>query len=88
MKKNRITKVSISDCLSMDMLTSDSEIAMINFYEDIIDDVHYIIDIISTKNKKFYVRMTDVTDGKYEDVDFNEFKKKYAQPTLFDLWNI
>ena len=84
--KKRILKVPISDCYSMSQLSG--EIATVNYYETMIDNVNYLIDIISTKDKRFYVRMTDITNNRYEEIDFDKFKMKYKQPTLFDLWNI
>ena len=85
--RTRPLKIPIEKCKDIKELTADKTIENSNFYVSKIDDKNYLIDIIKTSDMQFYVRITDITDG-YEEIDFNEFKKKYAQPSLFDFWNI
>lgn len=82
-KRKRNIKVPISYCKSLLELPDNEEIQTINFYSTIINGNEYLFDIISTKQKHFYISITDITNG-YSELDFNEFKNKYSQPTLFD----
>lgn len=82
-KRKRNIKVPISYCKSIRELPVNEEIQTINYYSSVLDGNEYIFDIISTKQKHFYVKVTNITN-EYVEIDFNEFKSKYSQPSLFD----
>ena len=82
-KQKRKVKIPIQYCKSINEIQSDEEVDIINYYPITLDNHEYIIDVISTKQKHFYVRITDITNG-YKEIDFYEFKNKYSQPSLFD----
>ena len=86
-KRTKTIDIPLTLCKDMKELTPNKSIESINFYKTNINDKEYLIDIIRTSNMNYYVRITDVTNG-YDEIDFNEFKKKYGQPSLFDFWDI
>lgn len=86
-KGKRYIKVPLDMCRPMNELNSSEHIEYIGFYSKEIDSHEYLIDIIQTASKKYFVSVTDVTDG-YDEIDLNVFKEKYGQPTLFDYFNI
>ena len=88
MKKQRYLKVSASLCKPMSEFNRSEHIVYIGSYMETIKKNDYLIDIIQTENNNFYVRTIDVTDNKYDEIPFDEFKRKYTQPTLFDFLDI
>lgn len=83
-KKKRKIKVPLNYCFDYNDITLNDNIENINFYETTFNRRRYIVDMYKTMNKKYFVKLVDITDGIYEDINFNEFKKKYMQPNLFD----
>ena len=82
-KRKRKVRIPLQCCKSIAEIPLNEEIDTIKYYNVSIDKHEYLVDIISTKQKHFYVGVTDITNG-YEEIDFYEFKNKYCQPTLFD----
>ena len=87
MKKRKI-KVQLTACQSIEDLPKDANIVYVGYYDTVFHDVNYLIDILLTRNNECYVDMYDITDGKYEHVDFKEFKSKNVQPSLFDFLDV
>ena len=87
-EKTRRVKIPLNYCYDYNKITIDDNIAYMNFYETRINGHDYIIDIYKTTENKFYIKMVDISDGNYKNVDFNKFKKKNMQPSLFDFFNI
>ena len=87
-KNKRCLKVPLSMCRSMNEIKHGEHILYGGYYEHHFDGKDLLIDILKTDANRFYVRITDTTDDKYDEIDFNEFKRKYAQPTLFDFLDI
>jgi hypothetical protein len=87
-EKTRRIKIPLNYCYDYNEITIDENIEYINFYDTRINGHDYLIDIYKTTDNKFYIKIVDISDGNYKNVDFNEFKKKYAQPSLFDFFNI
>lgn len=87
-EKTRRIKIPLNYCYDYNEITIDDNIEYINFYDTKINGHDYLIDIYKTTDNKFYVKIVDISDGNYKNVDFNEFKKKNAQPSLFDFFNI
>lgn len=81
-RTKRIIKVPLSYCKDIKHFNND-EIESLNYYNIVLDGHEYIVDIMCTTNKQYYVRIVDITNG-YISIDFNEFKAKYVQPNLFD----
>lgn len=90
MKKTgkRYVKVPIGMCRPMNELTSKEHIEYVGFYSKEIESNTYLIDIIQTSTKNYFVEITDVTDNRYDKIDLNKFKEKYGQPTLFDYFDL
>lgn len=86
--KERTLKIPLQLCSSIKVFPKGKTIEKINYYIAHVGNIDYLIDIFGTTDKYFYVNITDVTDNKYEEVDFNEFKRKYMQPSLFDFFDI
>ena len=87
-ERTRTLNVPMHLCKDINELTSEHIVDTINFYETVFNNKHYIFDIYKTTDMKFFIRITDVTDNAYNILDFNDFKKKYAQPNLFDYFDI
>lgn len=87
-EKTRRIKVPLNFCYDYNDITTDEIIEYTNFYNTIINGHDYIIDIYRTTDNKFYVKIVDITNNNYKEIDFKEFKKKNAQPSLFDFFNI
>lgn len=86
-KKRRI-KVPLNYCYDYNDITTDEIIEYTNFYDTKINGHNCIIDMYKTTDNKFYVKIIDISNNDYKEVDFKEFKKKNAQPSLFDFFNI
>ena len=84
--KRRI-QIPLDYCRDINELTKDKTISYIGFYEQNINGNTYIFDIIGTIDKQFYVRVTNTTN-EYVEIDFNKFKAKYCQPSLFSFFDI
>lgn len=83
-KKKRKIKIPISYCKDMNELSKQHKtIKSVNYYQTKIEQREYLFDIIETIDKQYYIHIVDITSG-YEDLDFNKFKARYSQPTLFD----
>lgn len=82
-KKKRKIKVPLSQCNGFDKLKLAGDIESINFYETNKHGRNLLIDIFVTKDKKYFCRIFDITEG-YIELDFYEYKKTHANPTLFD----
>lgn len=87
-EKTRKINVPLNMCKDINEMLPCHEIDYMGFYETIIDDKLYIIDIYKTTDMKFFVRITNIDGDKYEVIDFNEFKKKHSQPNLFNFFDI
>lgn len=87
-KKQRPIKIPIEFCKDIRELTQDRSIDSINYYTTKINDKEYIIDIIKTSDMKFFIKITDISNNDYNEIDFYEFKKNYVQPSLFDFFDI
>lgn len=88
MGKKRYIKVPVEMCKPISELTKNEHIIYNGFYEDNIKGVDYLIDIIQTSSNNYYVRLTDISDGKYEEVDFYKFKEENSEPNLFSFFDI
>lgn len=86
--KQRQIKIPIEFCKDIKELTPDKSIDSINYYTTKINDKEYIIDIIKTSDMKFFIKITDISNNDYKEIDFYEFKKNYVQPSLFDFFDI
>ena len=84
----RYLKVPISSCKDMNDIDVHEKKVYVGFYTKEIDSREILIDIIQTVNNSFYVKLTDVTDGRYDELDFNEFVKSHAEPTLFNYFDV
>ena len=84
----RYLKVPINMCKDIKEIDRTEKKVYVGFYSKVIDNKEILIDIIQTDSNNFYVRLIDVTGGKYEDIDFYEFKEKYSEPTLFDYFDL
>lgn len=84
-KGKRVKKIPIECCKSIKEM--DNIIICVNSYTKEIDGKKYFIDLYECEGKKYFVRLTDITDG-YNEIDFDSFKDKYCQPTLFDYFEI
>lgn len=87
-ERTRKINVPLNMCKDISELMPCHEIDYTGFYETFIDNKYYIFDIYKTTDMKFFVSIVDVTDDGYELVNFCDFKKKYAQPNLFDFFDI
>ena len=88
MAKKRYIKIPIDVCKPIIELTKNEHIIYTGFYEQNIKGIDYLIDIVQTSINNYYVRLTDISDGKYEDVDFYKFKEENSEPTLFSFFDI
>lgn len=88
MKRKRPVLIPLRMCKDVKDITSDKHIEYINFYKTRIENNDYLIDIYKTSDMMFYVQMFNITDDNYEQVDFNEFKRKHMQPSLYDFFDI
>lgn len=86
-ESKRNVKIPILLCKDIKYIGENETITFCNFYETTINNNDFIIDIYRTDINNYYVSITDITNG-YELIDFNEFKQKYSQPTLFDFLDI
>ncbi len=84
----RYIKVPIDACKPMSALTKNEHIVYNGFYEENIKGTDYLIDIIQTSLNNYYVKLTDISDGKYEEIDFEKFKEENSEPTLFSFFDI
>lgn len=87
-EKTRRINVPLNYCNDYNDLTLNDNIEYTNFYSTRINGHDYIIDIYKTTENKFFIKMTDITNEHYKNIDFNEFKKNNMQPSLFDFFNI
>ena len=74
-------------CKDIKYIEENEIITFYNFYKTTINNNDFIIDIYRTDINNYYVRITDITND-YKQINVNEFKQNYSQPTLFDFLDI
>ena len=74
-------------CKDIKYIGENEIITFYNFYKTTINNNDLIIDIYRTDINNYYVRITDITND-YKQINVNEFKQNYSQPTLFDFLDI
>lgn len=84
--RKRVKKIPIECCKSINEI--NGLITCINSYTMNIQNQNIFIDLYECDEKYYFVRLIDITDDKYEEIDFDKFKQKYSQPTLFDFFEI
>lgn len=86
-ESKRKIKINISLCKDIKYIGENEIITFYNFYKTTINNNDFIIDIYRTDINNYYVRITDITND-YKQINVNEFKQNYSQPTLFDFLDI
>lgn len=86
-ESKRKIKINISLCKDIKYISENEIITFYNFYKTTINNNDFIVDIYRTDINNYYVRITDITND-YKQINVNEFKQNYSQPTLFDFLDI
>lgn len=86
-ESKRKIKINISLCKDIKYIGENEIITFYNFYKTTINNNDFIIDIYRTDINNYYVRIIDITND-YKQINFNEFKRNYSQPSLFDFLDI